>query len=753
MKLKSVSTKFTLRESIFNPLPALPVITLFLSVSVPMTMVEFGHFKTVSGGIIAVTLQIFLLIILPISIWKGFAWILLGFVITLLHIKAPWYDYTRHLPRSELYVEIEGVVADDRLIKNDNLEWIQEQKRFEFKLNKLRLSKHEKWQVCHGKILIINPNQPVEFRQKLRLKGRLVLPDESLIPGIFNYRNYLKIKKVKHIFIPNETISLGIDKRFMSRCLLFLNAARTRILYQLSKNVSNIDNKSILASLTFGIKSNFDRNSRANYLQSGMMHLFAISGLHVGILFTIIFFVLSLIGLPYEKKYFVSPLLSGIYVVMTGAAPSAVRAWLMLAIWSCGKGLKLPVVTLNTLLVSALVLLILNPFYILHSGFQFSYILVFCLVSGWNRGRELINYLNETRLWSVSSRQYNLFSIFTIRDCVLKSALSMVAVWLGSVGLSAFYNGLFLPTTILTNIVVCSFVWIIISISIIKVFLTIFIVQWPDYFIGKILSVNLDFIRFLSEISSEYGWVVTVEKPSILMILIYYFILFLLLSVPRNLKQFFFVALCLTGFVSIQGFSHNLFVHHPQIYVFLPRGSIVPCIVIIPEQFADEPIVLNSGNRRFGHHLTAFLESKGTTNVNKFILLDNRSDYYNGLYSISERFPINTLIICNSDRRNTLRLQRFGWVSNAKTRFYHKTQHVELIKTKIELDKTREVKRYTFKQWSGDRWIIDIDIAIRNNKGTYVEVSMTDLNTQLKMVKNLYFRYNNQNIIESIPHD
>ncbi len=748
--MKSVSTKFTLPESFFIPLPAFPVIVLFLSTSVPLSMVELNYVTEIKGWILAGLLPIFSLVILPISLRKWFFWTLFGLVITQLHIQAPWFDYAHYLPRPELYVEVEGVVVDDKLIKNDSLEWIQEQKRFKFKLNKLRLSRHENWQECTGKILIINPNEVIEYRQKLRLKGRLILPDENVIPGTFNYRNFLRIHNIKHILVPNETILLGVDNRVWSRCLIFLNTARTRILYQLSKNINNVDNKSILASLTFGIKSNFDKNIRTNYLRSGMMHLFAISGLHVGILFSIIFGILSLFGLPYQKKYLISPLLLLIYVFMTGSAPSAVRAWLMLAVWSAGKGFKLPAVTLNTLLASALILLIYNPLYVFHSGFQFSYVLVFSLVIGWNKGRLAIVYLNEVRLWSVNTKPHNLFSISGMKGYVLKALLSMMSVWLGTVGLSAFYNGLFLPTTILTNIMVCGFVWIIIFASVVKVSLAVFLIQLPDYFIGKFLSINLDFVRLLSELSSNYGWIVSIEKPSVMMTLVYYVILFLLFVVPKNLKQFSLALMLLVGFVFAHEFGHNLFVNRPQIYVFLPEGSIVPSVVIIPEKFAKEPIVLNSGTRRLGYQLTSFLELKGVKGIKKLILLDNRSNYYSGLYSVSERFDINALIVCNSDRRNIAMLQRLGWASHAKIRFFRNIQTIKFDLCRIELDKTKDVKQFNYNLKSDNQWLIKIDIIICNNKRTNIEISVTNLDTNLTIMKDWAFYYNDHHVFDSL---
>lgn len=72
---------------------------------------------------------------------------------------------------------------------------------------------------------------------------------------------------------------------------------------------------------------------------------------------------------PFSSRYFAAPVILLIYVFATGAAPSAMRAWLMLTVWAVGRGLKLPVMTTNTVMFAALLLLLWNPFCIFHSGF------------------------------------------------------------------------------------------------------------------------------------------------------------------------------------------------------------------------------------------------------------------------------------------------------------------------------------------------------------------------------------------------
>ena len=134
-----------------------------------------------------------------------------GALVTWLHIWAPWRSYEKYLPRPEVYTEIQTVVSDDRMLDDDDdsLSDLAKSKNIEISITRLRLSRHKDWQTCRGKILVLRPTIQLKYGMGVLVKGALVLPWENDIPGLFNYRNYLKSKGIKHVIRGEELVVMA----------------------------------------------------------------------------------------------------------------------------------------------------------------------------------------------------------------------------------------------------------------------------------------------------------------------------------------------------------------------------------------------------------------------------------------------------------------------------------------------------------------------------------------------------------------
>lgn len=128
--------------------------------------------------------------------------------------------------------------------------------------------------------------------------------------------------------------------------------------------------------MLLGDTSYLSREDNELYRISGTLHLFAISGMHIAILAGGLFMFLQLLRLPGSLQTFIGVTLLGGYVWITGAAPSAVRSWLMISLFWSGHGLLRKPNSWRSLTASALILLLLSPNQINHLGFQLSYSVV-----------------------------------------------------------------------------------------------------------------------------------------------------------------------------------------------------------------------------------------------------------------------------------------------------------------------------------------------------------------------------------------
>lgn len=131
----------------------------------------------------------------------------------------------------------------------------------------------------------------------------------------------------------------------------------------------------VTVAMTLGDKSMLGKELRESYSASGASHILALSGLHLGIIYT----MLSFLFRRFRRGFISSMLiLSTIwaYVFIVGMTPSVLRSAIMLTIYSLVELLQRDHIPVNTLAVAAMVMLLVNPFNLYDIGFQLSFMAV-----------------------------------------------------------------------------------------------------------------------------------------------------------------------------------------------------------------------------------------------------------------------------------------------------------------------------------------------------------------------------------------
>lgn len=143
-------------------------------------------------------------------------------------------------------------------------------------------------------------------------------------------------------------------------------------------------NKSVLATLTVNYRQAMTRELMHQFSVTGVSHLLAVSGFHVGIVCAFINALLSF--LPGRKtifrwvKYIVTMLCIWMFAYISGLTAASTRAAVMLTIYMTGRVLKRRPDKYNTLAGAAFCMLVYNPFYLFDVGFQLSYLAVFFIL-------------------------------------------------------------------------------------------------------------------------------------------------------------------------------------------------------------------------------------------------------------------------------------------------------------------------------------------------------------------------------------
>jgi competence protein ComEC len=136
----------------------------------------------------------------------------------------------------------------------------------------------------------------------------------------------------------------------------------------------------LLRAMMLGETHELSDEQHALFMQSGTMHLFAISGLNIGVIATALTALLALLRLPRWLRFVIGAALLWLFVDITGASPSAVRAFVMAVFLHAAFVLRLPANPLAALVASAFVVLLIAPLQVFSASFLMSYAIVAALL-------------------------------------------------------------------------------------------------------------------------------------------------------------------------------------------------------------------------------------------------------------------------------------------------------------------------------------------------------------------------------------
>lgn len=201
-------------------------------------------------------------------------------------------------------------------------------------------------------------------------------------PGQFNYKQYLSFNQIyQQGFVQQNDWKILSTGHFS--IISYASNLRNKLLNILKENGLEGDELAVASALILGYKDDLDNDLKHSYSSAGATHVLAVSGLHVGIIFLAISFVIGVFDKTEKLTFFrlfIVLFILWSYATITGLSPSVVRAATMFSFVAIGKAYKRDTNIYNTLAGSALVLLVINPYLIMEVGFQLSYLAVLGIV-------------------------------------------------------------------------------------------------------------------------------------------------------------------------------------------------------------------------------------------------------------------------------------------------------------------------------------------------------------------------------------
>lgn len=244
--------------------------------------------------------------------------------------------------------------------------------------------------VIEGKLLLYFPKEDssaLKLRpgDKIAFQGRAVKSSGSRNPKTFDYDSYLKYRHTTHLVylrnVENYSVLSSGNLVWWRQSALDL---RERCLNTLAKHLKDKDQLAISSAMILGYKNHIDQELYNSFTDSGSVHVLAVSGLHVGVICGILMFFFNKWRSSSKRvkifKWSLIGLVVLFYAMLTGAAPAVIRASIMFMFILLGRFFFSHYNIFNILALTAVLMLMYDPYYLFQASFQFSFLALTSLI-------------------------------------------------------------------------------------------------------------------------------------------------------------------------------------------------------------------------------------------------------------------------------------------------------------------------------------------------------------------------------------
>ncbi len=485
--------------------------------------------------------------------------VLLGVAWAEVFCRAPWQSYPRLLLRRECSVAAIAKVIDEPEARHDGL-------CATIRIKRLRCA--DGWKECDGKLWgVFGKEAEIAYGDVVRLDGAMLDFDESDISAV-----YRKIYVIRKRCVVNGFERVGHEASVVWE---FIFRLRRKICERLTADFKDSECAGLYQAMILGMRSGMPLWSREIFIRSSSVHLFSISGLHI--LFFCRFFegLLAALAVPRRHRVLILVPVMLVYVAIAGGAPSALRSYYMLLAMTFAFLRNRQHSMENGLALSGLALLVCNPYYMMHLGFLYSFILVYCLL----RARFPIR-----RAFEVLSERYGLIpstrGVVAVRLC-MKSVFSLVCggtvAWLGSVGIMMRTSCFIAYGAVIVNILLAPLASVLVFLAIPKVVAAMLSASVSACIAGCI-ELLMKLLVMASRIGGSGVMSVDCAQIGLWMLFAYYALLMVALSGMRPTWVRICAVLSIIGMIMIVSGVHG---ESPRILVTTGRTGSPPCVAVV----------------------------------------------------------------------------------------------------------------------------------------------------------------------------
>lgn len=482
--------------------------------------------------------------------------------------------------------------------------------------------------------------EDINLGDEISVSGKIKVPSNNTVPNQFNYKRYLL----------NNNIFYTVTAKSVTK-----TANNTNVIYYLKGKINERIDKITYANeylkiFILGDTSSLDEETSKSYQQNGVSHLFSISGMHISLFAAIILYVMKRIS--YNNYYNYSIVISFLifYSLLVGSSPSVIRSLTMYVLFAINKLFNLKIKNLDIMCFVLTIMLIINPYYLYNISFQYSYLISFSLV--------LFSY-----------------KLKNIKNKIMKSLYTSFISFLVSFPICIYNFYQVNVFSIILNIFLIPFV----SIIIFPLSLVCFVI--PK--LSVILNIFTSILQFISLTIYKYkiGQIVF-SKPSIIIVLIYYILIYLFIYNKKNIYLLIIIV------------SHKLYplIDSSFTVTYLDVGQGDSIFIKYPHNqgniLIDTGGIMNSDYQVAINKTIPYLKSFGVTKLDYLILTHGDYDHMGDSNILVNNFKVKNVVF-NCGPINTLEKELNKLLKEKQIPSYYCINKISIKNNKLEFLNTK----------------------------------------------------------------
>lgn len=363
------------------------------------------------------------------------------------------------------------------------------------------------WHPAKGKFMLFlekdSLSERLNYQDKLVLYTTLSEVQGPKNPHQFDYKRYLANKKIHYQAYSSSGQWAKTGSTGKKNIFTLAYALRKKMISIIESSGLNEREQALASALLLGWDDKLDATTLQSFSTAGVSHLLCVSGLHVGIIFAMIGYSLFFLERTRRLrilKGFLQLLLVWFFAMMTGLAPSVVRASTMLSFVVFARLLNRRSNTYNNVAGAAWILLVYDPFYLLDVGFQLSFTAVLGIVALQPMFKQLIrtkykaiNYVWDLACVSIAAQSATLpFVLFYFQQFPVYFLVANILI----IPFAGFILGTALFLVLFSKVPILS--WLLVKVFSIEISFIYYIVEFVEKLPYALISnLHFDFVQAL----------------------------------------------------------------------------------------------------------------------------------------------------------------------------------------------------------------------------------------------------------------